>query len=33
MKEINFPVDEDLIMQYITNKECARKFAVYYDLF
>ena len=29
----NFPVDEDLIMQYITNKECARKFAVYYDLF
>lgn len=29
----NFPVDEALIMQYITNKECARKFAVYYDLF
>lgn len=29
----NFPVNEDLIMQYITNKECARKFAVYYDLF
>lgn len=29
----NFVVDESLIMEYITNKECARKFAVYYDLF
>lgn len=28
-----FPVNEELIMQYITDKECARKFAVYYDLF
>lgn len=28
-----FEVTEDLIMQYITDKDCARKFAVYYDLF
>lgn len=28
-----FPVTQELIMEYITNKECARKFAVYYDLF
>ena len=29
----NFPVTQDLVMQYITNKDCARKFATYYDLF
>lgn len=28
-----FPVTQELIMEYITDKECARKFAVYYDLF
>lgn len=28
-----FTVKEDLVMQYITDTECARKFAVYYDLF
>lgn len=28
-----FQVTQELIMEYITNKECARKFAVYYDLF
>lgn len=28
-----FDVDDMLVMQYITDKECARKFAVYYDLF
>lgn len=28
-----FEVKEDLIMQYITDVECARKFSVYYDLF
>lgn len=28
-----FPVTEELITQYITNRDCARKFAVYYDLF
>lgn len=28
-----FPVTQELIMEYVTDKECARKFAVYYDLF
>lgn len=29
----NIPVDEGLVEQYITNREIARKFAVYYALF
>lgn len=32
-ERMGFPVSQDLIMEYITDKECARKFAVYYDLF
>ncbi len=28
-----FPVDETLVMQYLQNKEVAKNFAVYYDLF
>lgn len=32
-ERMGFPVNQDLIMEYITDKECARKFAVYYDLF
>lgn len=28
-----FAVDDALVMQYITDKECARKFTVYYNLF
>ena len=30
-ERMGFPVSQDLIMEYITDKECARKFAVYYD--
>lgn len=32
-ERFGYPVTQELIMEYITNKECARKFAVYYDLF
>ena len=28
-----FPVTQELVSEYITNKEAARKFTVYYDLF
>lgn len=28
-----FDVNEELIREYITNKECSRKFAIFYDLF
>lgn len=32
-KGLEFKVTDDLISEYITDTECARKFAVYYDLF
>lgn len=32
-ERFGYPVTQEMIMEYITDKECARKFAVYYDLF
>ena len=32
-EEMNLPVDQDLVIQYLQNRPVAREFAIYYDLY